>query len=183
MKSAPQGGGVNSFGMLEVTNTTFSGYNNGGNTKGSAGISNLARLIVTSTTLSNNGIYNQDATTLSNTMLANVPSGDNCSLLNPITDGGYNLSDDGSCNFDEATSTSRNDTDPKLDPDGLKNNGSPTRTIALLKCSPALNVIPKGQNGCATAADRIATDQRGVKRPQGMSCDIDAYEKKVKRHH
>jgi hypothetical protein len=54
--------------------------------------------------------------------------------------------------------------------------------VALLNGSPALNAIPKGQSGCATATDRIATDQRGVKRPQGMSCDIGAYEKKVMRH-
>jgi hypothetical protein len=65
----------------------------------------------------------------------------------------------------------------------LANNGGPTQTIALLRGSPALNAIPKGQNGCATATDRIATDQRGVKRPQGKKCDIGAYEKKVKRHH
>jgi hypothetical protein len=137
-------------------------------------------------TLNGGGIVNFGTeATLRNTILADDPSGNNCVTYvgSPFTDDGYNISDDGSCNFDEATSTSKNDTDPKLDADGLKKNGAPTRTIALLKGSPALNAIPKGQNGCATATNLITTDQRGVKRPQGMSCDIGAYEKKVKRHH
>jgi hypothetical protein len=63
----------------------------------------------------------------------------------------------------------------------LANNGGPTKTVALLRGSPALNAIPKGENGCATATDRIATDQRGVARPQGPACDIGAFEKKVMR--
>lgn len=59
--------------------------------------------------------------TLSNTILANVPSADNCSET--ITDEGYNISDDGSCEFSE--STSKNDTGPKL-ASSLGNNGDPT---------------------------------------------------------
>ena len=61
------------------------------------------------------------------------------------------------------------------------NNGGPTKTVALLRGSPALNAMPEGENGCATATDRIATDQRGVARPQGTACDIGAFEKKVMR--
>ena len=53
--------------------------------------------------------------------------------------------------------------------------------MALLRDSPALNAIPKGQSGCATATDRITADQRGVRRPQGEACDVGAYEKKVTR--
>ncbi len=58
--------------------------------------------------------------------------------------------------------------DPKLGP--LANNGGLTKTHALLKGSPAIN-----------AADDFyapPTDQRGVKRPQGLHSDIGAYEKK-----
>ncbi len=63
-------------------------------------------------------------------------------------------------------------TDPLLDT-GLKNNGGPTQTIALLTGSPAIDAIPQGTNGCGTS---IPTDQRGVNRPQGTGCDIGAYE-------
>ncbi|MFL5797662.1 MAG: choice-of-anchor Q domain-containing protein [Actinomycetota bacterium] len=52
----------------------------------------------------------------------------------------------------------------------LAANGGPTQTLALMTGSPALNVIPSAQ--CA-----VATDQRGVKRPQGPRCDIGSFER------
>jgi len=57
--------------------------------------------------------------------------------------------------------------DPKLGP--LAANGGPTRTLALLAGSPALNAaaVP-----CATGRD-----QRGLLRPRGGACDIGAFEK------
>jgi hypothetical protein len=73
-------------------------------------------------------------------------------------------------------STSSNTTDPGL-ASTLANNGGPTKTIALLLGSPAFNAIPQGQSRCATATGRIATDQRGVRRPQGPACDVGAYER------
>jgi parallel beta-helix repeat protein len=59
--------------------------------------------------------------------------------------------------------------DPKLGP--LANNGGPTETHALLTGSPALEYIPP-------ISCTVATDQRGVTRPQptGGNCDIGAYE-------
>ena len=50
----------------------------------------------------------------------------------------------------------------------LANNGGQTQTMALLNGSPAFNA---GNN--ATCA---ATDQRGYLRPEGVACDIGAYE-------
>jgi hypothetical protein len=52
----------------------------------------------------------------------------------------------------------------------LAANGGPTRTLALLSGSPALNAITPAQ--CA-----VAKDQRGVKRPQGTRCDIGSFER------
>jgi predicted outer membrane repeat protein len=50
--------------------------------------------------------------------------------------------------------------DPKLDPSGLQNNGGPTKTIALLPGSPA---IDKGKNTATDAlGNPILTDQRGT---------------------
>jgi hypothetical protein len=50
----------------------------------------------------------------------------------------------------------------------LANNGGPTDTQALLAGSPALDA---GNNSTC-----LATDQRGVTRPQGPACDIGAFE-------
>lgn len=52
----------------------------------------------------------------------------------------------------------------------LAANSCPTRTLALLKRSAAIEEA--GPARCDTA-----TGQRGVKRPQGGTCDIGAFEK------
>ena len=56
--------------------------------------------------------------------------------------------------------------DPLLGP--LANNGGFTQTMALGPASPAIDA--------ADFQDCLATDQRGVSRPQGNTCDIGAYE-------
>ena len=56
--------------------------------------------------------------------------------------------------------------DPLLAP--LADNGGPTLTFAVLPGSPAVDA--GNSSGCP------ATDQRGVKRPQGSACDIGAFE-------
>ncbi len=56
--------------------------------------------------------------------------------------------------------------DPRLQP--LADNGGPVQTMALGSGSSAVNVVPT--NDC------LATDARGVARPQGSTCDAGAYE-------
>ena len=56
--------------------------------------------------------------------------------------------------------------DPKLGP--LADNGGPTQTHALLAGSPAIDA--------ANPATSLATDQRGIVRPQGVAADIGAVE-------
>jgi CSLREA domain-containing protein len=81
-----------------------------------------------------------------------------------IVSQGYNLDSDSSCEF--AHTGDLNNLDPNLGP--LQNNGGQTLTHALNAGSAA---IDNGDDaGCP------ATDQRGVKRPQMMHCDIGAYE-------
>jgi uncharacterized protein YkvS len=80
-----------------------------------------------------------------------------------ITDGGYNLSSDLSIPL---TGTSRWLADPLLG--ALADNGGPTKTMALLSGSPALDKVP--------AAATPATDQRGLSRPINSLGDIGAYE-------
>ncbi len=54
-----------------------------------------------------------------------------------------------------------------LDP-ALANNGGPTLTHALVTDSPAIDA--------AGDCSPLGTDQRGVARPQGLACDIGAFE-------
>jgi hypothetical protein len=61
-------------------------------------------------------------------------------------------------------------TDSRLDTAGLRDNGGPTQTIALLPDSPSLNA---GDSALAPS-----TDQRGVARPQNGAVDIGAMEER-----
>ncbi len=178
------GGGAidNDEGTLEVTNSTFSENSARGSAGG--GIMNAGSMLeVTNSTFSENsardggGIFHSGATpfgpapVLRNTIVAYSTSGGNC-VGATITDGGYNIDDRARCGFSEEQNSLPN-TDPRLAA-GLADNGGTTRTIALLKGSPAINAIPEDENGCGTT---ITTDQRGVSRPQGAGCDIGAFEK------
>jgi CSLREA domain-containing protein len=178
------GGGVfNLGGTVTVTDTTFS--ENVASSGG--GIYNAGTATVTNSTFSENeadddepfgggAIYNEGGTaTFRNTIVAKSTAGDNCRGV-AITDGGYNIDDGTTCGFSKAEN-SMPFTNPKLASD-LADNGGPTKTIALLRGSPALNAIPDEANGCGTD---ITTDQRGVVRPQGAGCDIGAFEKEPRR--
>lgn len=56
----------------------------------------------------------------------------------------------------------------------LKNNGGPTKTLALLNGSPAIN---KGADTSCAAFPVNGVDQRGNTRPNGTHCDLGAYER------
>src|SRR5205823_14421867 len=78
----------------------------------------------------------------------------------PLNSAGFNLigKDNGS-GFNAATDrhgTVTSPLDPKLDPNGLQNNGGPTQTVGLLVGSPA---IDKGTSIGLTG--QLTTDQRG----------------------
>ena len=168
--SAALGGGIYNSGTLTVSNSTVSGNSasSGGGTFNNGGTlaMNNSTLAGNSAFLSGGGILNNGSSlTVGNTIIANSPSGADCagSLNN---DSGGNLADDGSCNFTAASS--RNSTDPNLDPAGLKDNGGSTKTIALMPGSPAIDA--------ALSCPPPATDQRGIARPQGSGCDIGAFE-------
>ena len=188
--SAGAAGGIYNLGPASVTNSTFSGnsapsLSGGGGAilNGSTGI-----LKVTNSTFSRNsgtlggGICCGFGTvTLKNTLLANSPSGGNCFSGyggGTFASGGHNLSDDGSCAGFFTQTGDMNNTPAGLDPAGLRDNGGPTQTIALLPISPAVDAIPVSPvNYCTdVAGSPVTTDQRGVTRPQGPACDIGAFE-------
>lgn len=106
------------------------------------------------------------ALTVKNTIVAGntVPAGpSDCAVAATVTSD-HNLSGDASCMFGDAGS--KQNTNPLLG--ALADNGGETETLALQAGSPAIDA---GTNdGCP------ATDQRGVSRPQGSSCDVGAFE-------
>jgi hypothetical protein len=120
------------------------------------------------------GIYSGPAT-LQNTIVADHSAtlGANCD--GTIVSDGYNVSSDGSCNFNGAGDL--NNTDPKLGT--LQSNGGPTQTQALLHGSPAIDAGNPG--GCTDGNGHLLkTDQRGMPRPDKedtSGCDMDAYER------
>lgn len=165
--TALAGGGIENYGALVLTNSTISSNTA---TDNAGGIRHNANsLSVLNSTISHNvrgGVIANSTTTLTNTILAENAVGEwgNCS--GTITSQGHNLSSDNSCTASFTAPGDRNNTDPLLGP--LQNNGGPTPTRALLSGSPAINA--------GTIVGCPATDQRGVPRPQGGTCDIGAFE-------
>lgn len=146
-----------------VGNTTSSTFLN----KNGGAIFNEDQLSVSNSTFHDNsaeayggGIFNSGTLHLTNSILAGSTSGGDC-----YNDGGTiatntnNIIEDGTCS-------------PSITGDPLlgllADNGGPTETIALLAGSPAVDA---GADGPCEAQD-----QRGVTRPQGIHCDIGAFE-------
>ncbi len=152
-----------STGTLTLINLTFANNTGGAYYKTTTAASTLNNVTIANNTgvgVSNNGT---GAITTSNSIYSNN-STSNCAG-GALTSAGNNIdSNSKDCNF--AGSGDLVATDPLLD--SLANNGGPTFTMALQNTSPAIDA---GSN--VTCA---ATDQRGVTRPQGTSCDIGAFE-------
>ncbi|WP_051237059.1 Ig-like domain-containing protein [Ottowia thiooxydans] len=81
----------------------------------------------------------------------------------------------GGC-FSTVTCTNLSQGDPQLGP--LQNNGGATATMIPAATSPAVD-FASNTGLCGDIASSTATDQRGVVRPQGGSCDIGAVERRA----
>ena len=172
------GGGIDNGGTLTLTNSTVSGNTASDDDGGGIYNSLFGTLTLTNSTVSGNtassdggGIYNLFGTlTLKNTILAyNSPN--NCFLT--MASLGHNISSDASCAF-TGTGDMNNIINPLLGP--FASNGGPTQTHLLLSGSPAINAVPFANCTDASGATPLATDQRGITRPQGTACDIGAVE-------
>jgi hypothetical protein len=174
-----------SGGTATVTNCTFAG--NSAHFAGAIGIFSSGTLEVINSTFSRNAltggggvggaIWRDGGTaTLRNTLLANNNPGGNCA--GTITDGGGNLDDAATCGFTQ--SSSQSNASPGLDVGGLKDNGGPTQTIALIP--GASTAIDRGVNSICAALIGGNVDQRGVQRPADgnndsvATCDVGAFE-------
>jgi hypothetical protein len=154
------GGGILNHGTLAVSNSTIAG--NSARAPGDGG-----------------GIANPRDLFLRNSILANNGVGGNCGDFSNVfpfdVSLGHNISDDATCAGFLTEFGDLNSTLAGLVPGGPADNGGPTLTIALLETSPAIGAIKR--NACLDASRVfVFTDQRGIPRPQGVACDIGAFE-------
>ena len=167
--------GLYNFSTAQVTNSTATGngnntgiYNQSGTTNitnytatgNGYGIANFSTTNLNNGTLSGNslaGIFNNTGSTLNvnNSLIVGNPT----AIQGTISSGTYNI-------------TTGTAAEAGLDPNGLQDNGGPTRTIALLPGSPAINAGDPAFDGSGK------TDQRGTgfARVQKGRLDIGAYE-------
>jgi hypothetical protein len=180
--SCCNGGGIYNGGTLTLINSTMT---NNTTFLFGGGIYNTHTLNMTNDTLSSNtasfhggGIANIGTLTVKSTILANSLASGNCykGSGGVFVSQGHNLSDDAFCTTWLTGVGDNNSTAPGLDPAGLKDNGGPTQTIALLPTSVAVDAVPLTDCTLTDGTTPVATDQRGVERPAGSACDIGAFE-------
>jgi hypothetical protein len=171
--SAPsEGGAIHAAGngLLMVGNSTLSGNWVVGDASLAGGIFNFASEIF-----------------IWNTILNAGPSGANLYQYEDegdpsyvhINSLGYNLSSDDGGGF-LTDFTDQVNTDPLLGP--LADNGGPTFTHALQADSPAIDMGSAFDMDMDGIRTDVATDQRGVSRPQGSGDDIGAFEAEFGEH-
>jgi hypothetical protein len=193
--SDPNGGGggiyngidVAAASTLELTNSTMTA--NVADAFGGA-IINVGTAVISRSTLSGNsaasggGIFNGNSGPIvgSATLAATIDAGNgggNCSGVGTTSSNGFNVVGP-DCAFASIGDRTVADTASAIGIAPLADNGGPTRTMALLPPSPAVDAIPLGilsQDGTLELCSLLgSTDQRGVARPQGPACDVGAFE-------
>jgi hypothetical protein len=149
------GAAIGNAGTLTLTNSTFLGNTAEDNAIGGA-------------------IYNLEGTVdIKGTILAESGPTGNCA--GGITDIGYNIADDSSCNFTTATSQVITN-NIGLAP-GLGMNGGPTETVALQPNGKANTFLPAADcTDQSNPPQPLTTDQRGYSRPVNGTCSAGAYQ-------
>jgi uncharacterized repeat protein (TIGR01451 family) len=167
-------------GTATLTNVTFSG--NDATTSGSAltvgnvpeesvgtALLNFVTIAENTTgnsalrvTLPDGAIGLTPTLTIRNSIISRGTETAACNVSGTMINGGGNLANDASCSgFTESAS---------LNLGAVADNGGSTWTHALQSGSPAIDAVP-------LVSCTVATDQRGVARPQGDACDSGAYER------
>jgi CSLREA domain-containing protein len=178
-QSGAEGGGIANAGNLASVNSTITGN---GSASNGGGVFNLGNSTLNNLTIAANqarqgggvsnaspGVFN-----LANTILVGNTASTAPDCNGNITSQGYDLVQNlNGCTLSGAGTGNITGLDAQLGL--LQNNGGSTPTMALLPNSPAIdagNPAASGSSGFACAT----VDQRGVTRPQGLICDIGAFE-------
>ncbi len=174
---AYNGGGIYTGGTTTIEDSTIAANTAGSSTRNgdAGGIENGGSLTLVNDTIADNESFNGSGSgggilgskiSATNTLI--VDNSDNSSAIDNCSGApeskGPNLENGTECAFAAHGGLSK--ANPLLG--ALANNGGETETMALSLGSPAIDA--GSDEGCP------ATDQRGVKRPQGASCDIGAFE-------
>jgi parallel beta-helix repeat protein len=176
------GGGAQIGGSAAFINSTISDNTAPGEGGGGIYVVGSSMVTLANVTLSSNhalagksggNLFNFGSTVLAkNTIIASgtgASGSENC--FGSITSQGYNLEDRNQCGLTGVGD--QTGTDPLLG--ALQDNGGPTDTRAPSPDSPAVDHGNPG--GCTDASSTVLTvDQRGMQRPQGLACDVGAYE-------
>jgi hypothetical protein len=167
--SAPSGGGIFNFGDLVLSNCTVANNSTFGGPGG--GVLNQGEMKLISAIIAKNSGLHADVSGIV------ISKGRNLIGDSTGSSGWISNQQDADCDL--------LDTDPLLDPEGHKDNGGPTVTIALLPGSPAI----KAGARIDASGNPVAADQRGVPRALNESadatapCDIGAYEASTSQSH
>jgi len=170
-------------GSATITNSTFAG--NSADMGGAIFNNGTNPLLLTNDTFWENTASPSDGgalfeatgslTKYKATLFQTDSTSNNCSAASGTVhqDIGFNISNDSSCGFTMGTSHVES---PGLDSGGLKQNGGPTQTVALLS-----NSFARGLDTACTdqvpTPQPVLTDQRLFGRPDSpSSCDSGAYE-------
>lgn len=164
--------GENGGGAIAAT-TTFNGIFASYNLTIS---NNASNTVSTAANVNAGGVFNESTKTLyfTNTIIAGNSSAGttekNCQKTGTGTFGslGYNIDGGTTCGFAVAGDQS-NVTSDKLKLGALASNGGSTPTQALSYGSYAIEAVP-------SLSCIMTTDQRSIPRPQGVNCDVGAYE-------
>jgi uncharacterized repeat protein (TIGR01451 family) len=174
---AYNGGGLYTDGTTTIEDSTVAQNTAGSSTRNGDGgaIENGGSLTLVNDTIAEDESFNGAGSgggilgnnvSATNTIVAdnsdNSSAIDNCNTA--VESKGPNLENGVECGF--AAHGGLGNANPLLG--ALANNGGETETMALSLGSPAIDA--GSDEGCPAA------DQRGVKRPQGASCDIGAFE-------
>lgn len=167
------GAGLLNGGDVRLINSTFSqnvALGSGGglfNTASPTGdVALINSTFAVNQAASGGGVYNDSGSIeFVNTLMAlNTLGGDCFNVSGSLISLDHNLDSDNTCNLSQPNDIPNGNANLGL----LQNNGGPTETHALVAGSEAINA---GDNATCPA-----TDQRGVTRPQGVACDIGAFE-------
>ncbi|MBI5655915.1 MAG: hypothetical protein HZC44_03430 [Geobacter sp.] len=171
--SAVYGGAISSSGTLALTNVTLAGNSassGGGLYNAVGGTATLlnATIAGNSAAVRGGGAENAGTLTFKNSIIADNSAPTGPEIYGSVTSQGYNLirvTTDAVIGGD--TTGNITGQNPLLGT--LANNGGPSFTMALLSGSPAI--------GAGTCTGAPTADQRGMARPQNVTCDMGAYER------